>query len=406
MATFVYTARDRDGNKTVGSVTAKDSIEARTTLRYKDLFVTDIREKAERADSQASAGSFRKKKVKLQEMVVMSRQLSTLVRAGISIIECLHAVAEQAENATLQAALREVRTEVLSGSTLADAMRKQPTVFNEKYISLVQAGETGGVLEATLEVAADQFDKEADLREKVKGAFVYPALVFFASVAVVTFMLLFIVPVFAKVYEQVHATLPLVTLTLVTVSDIILHYWLFVLGGLWLMVFAIRKYIKTPAGRLVYDKVCLKLPIVGKLNRKIAVARFTQTLAGAVQAGVPIIRALMISANTSGNLVIVNAVVHVTNLIKEGSTLAAPLEATGQFPIMVTRMIAAGEQSGNLDEMLGEITKFFNRDIEYAVAKLTRIMEPLMTIVVGGIVLFVLLALYMPIFNLSNVIKR
>lgn len=406
MATFVYTARDREGNKTVGSVTAKDSIEARTTLRYKDLFVTDIREKAERADGQSSAGLFRKKKVKLQDMVVMSRQLATLVRAGISIIECLHAVAEQAENPALAEAVRDVRIDVLSGSTLADSMRKNPKVFNEKFVSLVQAGETGGVLEATLEVAADQFDKEADLREKVKGAFVYPALVLFASVGVVTFMLLFIVPVFAKVYDQVHATLPLVTLSLVTLSDVILHYWYIVLISAYVLFIIIRKYIKTPGGRLVFDKLMLKLPVLGKLNRKIAVARFTQTLAGAVQAGVPIVRALMISANTSGNMVIVNAVVHVTNLIKEGSTLAAPLEATGQFPIMVTRMIGAGEQSGNLDEMLSEITKFFNRDIEYAVQKLTRIMEPAMTIVVGGIVLFVLLALYMPIFNLSSVIKR
>ena len=284
MGTFVYTARDREGNKTVGSVTAKDSIEARTTLRYKDLFVTDIREKAERGDAASSAGMFRRKKVKLPDMVIMSRQLATLVRAGISIIECLHAVAEQAENPTLTDALREVRIEVLSGSTLADAMRKQPKIFNEKYVSLVQAGETGGVLEATLEVAAEQFDKESELREKVKGAFVYPALVFFASVAVVTFMLLFIVPVFAKVYDQVHATLPLVTLSLVTLSNIILHYWLFVIAGVWILVFVVRKYIQTPGGRLNYDRLCLKLPIVGKLNRKIAVARFTQTLAGAVQA--------------------------------------------------------------------------------------------------------------------------
>ena len=316
MATFQYTARDRDGNKSVGTVSAKDSAEARMTLRYKELFVTDIREKTGAGDPKAQPGLFRKKKVKLTDMVVMSRQLATLVRAGISIIECLHAVAEQAENLALSTALSEVRVDVLSGTTLAGAMRKIPKVFTEKYTALVEAGETGGVLEATLEIAAEQFDKEADLREKVKGAFVYPALVMVASIGVVTFMLLFIVPVFAKVYEQVHATLPLVTLSLVTLSDIILHYWLFVLGGMYAIVFICRRYIKTPNGKLVYDKICLKLPVLGKLNRKIAVARFTQTLAGAVQAGVPIIRALMISANTSGNMVIINAVIHVTNLIK------------------------------------------------------------------------------------------
>ena len=268
MATFVYTARDRDGNKTVGSVSAKDSAEARTTLRYKDLFVTDIREKASASEAQASSGLFRRKKIKLSDMVVMSRQLATLVRAGISIIECLHAVAEQAENQALANALREVRVDVLSGTPLAVSMRKLPKVFNEKYTSLVEAGETGGVLEATLEVAAEQFDKEAELREKVKGAFVYPALVLASSVAVVTFMLLFIVPVFAKVYDQVHATLPLVTLSLVTMSDIILHYWLFVIGGIWLLVFLIRRYVKTPGGRLVYDKIVLKIPVTRQTESK------------------------------------------------------------------------------------------------------------------------------------------
>jgi type IV pilus assembly protein PilC len=407
MPTFSYTARDRAGQQSTGVIAAKDPTEVREVLRNKDLFVTQIKEKS--GPSQGSGGglfsAFSKKKVKLTDMVVMSRQLATLVRAGISIVECLYAVAEQTENPVLKHTLSDIRLDVLTGSTLTDAMRKHPKVLSETYTSLVQAGETGGVLETTLEIAATQFDQEAELREKVKAAFVYPIIVLVASVGVVFFMLVFIVPVFAKVYEQFHAQLPAVTQLLVTMSFVIVHYWWMVLLCGIGIVMAFKRYIQTPTGRKIFDQIMLKLPLLGKLNRKIAVSRFTQTFAGAIKAGVPILRALAISAQTSGNVIIMDAIKKVANFVKEGATLSVPLEQTGQFPPMVTRMVSAGEQSGNLDTMLEEITKFYNRDIEYTVGKLTRIMEPAMTVVVGGIVLCVLLALYMPIFNLTNVVR-
>jgi type IV pilus assembly protein PilC len=401
MASFTYTARDRTGSARSGVIDAKHVAEARESLREKDLFVTNIQEKG-----PAKARTGRRKKVKLGDMVVMSRQLATLVRAGLSIIECLHTVATQTENPALAQAIDDVRLDVLTGSTLADSMKRHPKVFNEKYIALVHAGETGGVLDQTLEVAAEQFDKEADLREKVKSAFVYPMVVMIASIGVVIFMLVFIVPVFSNVYKQFNAKLPPVTELLVTLSFVILNYWWMVIGIGVALVMAFKRYHSTPQGRKVFDIIMLKLPLLGKLNRKIAVARFTQSFSGAIKAGVPILRALTISAQTSGNVVIMEAINKVTAQVKDGSTLAAPLEATGQFQPLVTRMIAAGEQSGNLDEMLSEVTKFYNRDIEYTVGKLTRIMEPLMTIAVGGIVLFVLLALYMPIFNMTQVVHK
>jgi type IV pilus assembly protein PilC len=402
MASFTYTARTRTGVQQQGVIEARHVAEARESLRGKDLFVTDIQEKA----GQAQAAKKKHKKVKLGDMVVMSRQLATLVRAGLSIIECLHTVASQSESPALADALYQVRMDVLTGSTLADAMKRHPKVFNEKYIALVQAGETGGVLDQTLEVAAEQFDKEADLREKVKAAFVYPMVVMISSIAVVVFMLVFIVPVFANVYKQFNADLPPITQLLVTMSFVILNYWYMVVAGIVAMVFLFKKWHATPRGRRTVDAIMLKLPLLGKLNRKIAVARFTQTFAGAIHAGVPILRALTISAQTSGNILIMEAIQKVTTMVKDGATLAAPLEATGQFQPLVVKMIAAGETSGNLDEMLDEVTKFFNRDIEYTVGKLTRIMEPLMTVAVGGIVLFVLLALYMPVFNLTHVVKK
>ena len=405
MPNYSYIARDRVGKQSVGTVAAKDLTEVREVLKGRELFITSIQEKADTPRGAGGNFSIGKKKVKLQELVVMSRQLATLVRAGISIIECLASVSAQTDSPTLKKVLDDIRLDVLTGSTLTEAMQKHPAVLSDMYVSLVQAGETGGVLERTLEIAATQYDQEAELREKVKAAFVYPVLVLVASIAVVFFMLVFIVPVFAKVYNQFHAQLPPVTQALVVLSDLIVHYWWLVGLITYAIYFALKKYSATPGGQRVFDILKLKMPLLGDLNRKIAVSRFTQTFSGAISAGVPILRALQIAAQTSGNLIMVEAIQKVSNAVKEGSTLSAPLEQSGQFPPMVTRMIAAGEHSGNLDTMLDEITKFYNRDIEYAVGKLTRILEPAMTVIVGGIVLFVLLALYMPIFNLGNVVR-
>lgn len=376
-------------------------------LRAKELYLTAYHT---RGVALTPAGKRRllpaRRRVTLGDMVVMSRQLATLVGAGLPIVEALFAVSAQTENPLLLQTLNQVRADVLAGSTLSEAMSRHPRIFNEMYVALVQAGEAGGVLEETLERAAIQFDKEAELREKVKSAFVYPTLVIAAAVAVVIFMLLFIVPVFARVYSQFNAELPLITRILVTMSYGLIHYsWMVILGLIGAFL-ALRRYVQTQRGRRQYDRLKLKMPLLGKLNRKIAVARFTQTMAAVTKAGVPILRALTVSANTSGNVILIEAVMRVARSVKEGATLAVPLEQTGEFPLMVTRMIAAGEQSGNLDEMLEQVTRFYERDIEYTVAKLTRLLEPAMTVVVGGVVLFILLALYMPVFNLTNVIRR
>lgn len=405
MPTFTYTARDRSGQLITGIQAAANPGDLRGQLREKNLFVTDAHEQSGLGDD-APSSIFGRKKVKLNDMVVMSRQLATLVHAGLNITECLYSVAGQSENPTLAATLDAVRKDVLSGSTLADGMRKHPDVFNEMYVSLVQAGEAGGLLDKTLETAAIQFDQEAELREKIKAAMTMPILVVIVAVLVVIFMLTAIVPVFAKVYDQFHATLPLVTLLLVKVSAIVVHYWLWVLIGIVIAAYVLRRFVKTPRGRHLYDAIKLKLPLLGKLNRKIAIARFCQTFSGMSAAGVPILRSLAVSANTCGNVIIQEAVMKVAEQVQQGAGLSKPLEATGEFPPMVTRLIAAGEQSGNIDAMLSEITSFYNRDIQYTVDKLTKLMEPLMTIVVGCLVLFILLALYMPIFSLTQVLKR
>jgi type IV pilus assembly protein PilC len=413
MPTFSYTARDTAGTSKQGYASAATSNELRETLRSKQLFLTAFKETSSKGgesdilDVTASSERTKKRrKAKLGDMVVMSRQLATMVGAGLPIVEALYAVAAQTDNAGLSQTLAEVRLDVLSGSTLSESMARHPKMFNEMYISLVQAGEVGGVLEETLETAAVQFDKEAELREKIKSAMVYPIIVVMASVAVVAFMLVFIVPVFANVYDQFNAKLPPVTMSLVVVSRIVRSYWYIVLSLIVLAWYSCKRFNQTPNGRRFFDGLKFKLPLIGKLNRKIAVARFTRTLAGLVRAGVPILRGLTISANTSGNVLIIEAIRKVVEFVKEGATISVPLEQTGEFPPMVTKMIAAGEQSGDLDHMLNEITRFYDRDIEYQVGRLMRIMEPLMTIFVGGVVLFILLALYMPVFNLTQVIRK
>jgi type IV pilus assembly protein PilC len=403
MAVFSYVARDQEGNQRLGTIEGRDLGDARENVRARDLYVVTIQRKA---DTSKQFSLFRKKKVKLGDLVVMSRQLATLFRSGISLLDCLYAASRQSESPVLAQALEGVRLAVMGGSTLTDAMKQFPDVFSGKFIALAQAGEAGGVLDQTLEVAADQFDREADLQEKIKAAAVYPTIVMCACVGVVIFMLVFIVPVFATVYTQFHAKLPPLTTLLINVSDVLLTYWWAVLMTVVVTTQLSKRFIRTPYGMRCYHRLQLKIPLLGKLNRKVAVARFTETFSGAVTAGIPILQALSVSGQTTGNVIIMDAIERAATQVQDGAPLAPSLEQSGEFPPMIIYMIASGEQSGSLDVMLAEITRFYSRDIEYAVGKLTRAMEPLMTILIGIIVLFILLALYMPVFNMTQVIQK
>jgi type II secretory pathway component PulF len=403
MAVFSYVARDQEGNQRLGTIEGRDLSEARENVRERDLYVVTIQK---RTDPGKQTSLFRKKKVKLGDLVVMSRQLATLFRSGISLLDCLYAAARQSESPLLSEALEGVRIAVMGGSTLTDGMKLFPEVFNIKFIALAQAGEAGGVLDQTLEIAADQFDREAELQEKIKAAAVYPVIVICACIGVVIFMLVFIVPVFADVYAQFHAELPPLTRMLITLSHVLVSYWWIITGIIVAVAQVWKRFIRTPYGMRFFHRMQLKLPLLGKLNRKVAVARFTETFSGAVTAGIPILQGLSVSGQTTGNVIIMDAIDRAAAQVQDGAPLAPSLEQSGEFPPMITYMIAAGEQSGNLDIMLAEITRFYSRDIEYAVSRLTRAMEPLMTILIGIIVLFILLALYMPVFNMTQVIQK
>lgn len=405
MPNFHYKARDMGGNMTSGVIFAESELALRNHLRDNRLFLVQFRKSAD-AGEKARNGIGRSRKVKLMELVVMSRQLATLVRAGLPIVETLDTLRAQVENPVLGQALGEIQSDVMSGSTLHEAMAKHPTIFTKLCISLVAAGEAGGNLDRTLDIMADQLDKDANIQAKIKGAMAYPKLVCVACVGVIVFMLVFIVPVFGKVYDQFHAKLPTVTLTLVALSNFVTHmWWLAVALGLGLFK-AWQMFRKTKPGIRFFDAFSLKVPIFGPIVRKIAIGRFAQTFAGSTRSGIPILNALAICADTAGNVIIHDSVMQVAAQVSEGAPLAPALDDTKQFPAMVTRMIAAGEKSGNLDEMLDEVARFYNRDVDFSVEKMTKLIEPMMTILVGGIVLFVLLALYMPVFNLGHVIKK
>jgi type IV pilus assembly protein PilC len=404
MPNYSYRARDLHGNPTAGVIYAETDAELRDKLRGNGLYLTNFKKTAE--GSEKSRKSIFAKKVKLTDLVVMSRQFATLVRAGLPIIETLGTLRVQTENPLIAEALTEIQQDVMAGGTLNQSMAKHPAIFNNLYVFLAAAGEASGTLDKTLEIVADQLEKEAVIQEQVKSAMAYPKLVVFACFGVVAFMLVFIVPVFSKVYTQFNASLPFITQLLITMSDIVTRFWWMTLIVIYLGFRGFVQFRKTEQGKRIVDRYSLKLPILGPILRKIAISRFTQTFAGATRSGVPILNGLAVSADTSGNSVIRDAVIEVANRVSEGAPLAATLDQTKVFPAMVTRMIAAGEKSGNLDEMLDEITKFYQRDVDYAITRMTKLIEPLMTILVGGIVLFVLMALYMPVFNLGKVLKK
>jgi type IV pilus assembly protein PilC len=407
MPTFAYTVRDRAGKISNGSLQATDVNELRRILRSNDLYLTEYKSSGGDTSTgrEQKPGLFGSTKIKLQDMVIVTRQLATLLRSGVPLTQGIEIVREQTNKPQLIEALRDMQAGVVGGEGVSTMMRKHPKVFNDLICSLVEAGEAAGNLDFALDVAADQLDREDELRRKVKAATTYPKLVVGASIGTVLIMLLCVVPVFSTVYKSLNTELPSMTKLLITLSDWVVQFWWLVFAGLFGINFGFKKYYATSSGKKRVDALTLRIPVMGPIFRKISIARFTQTLAGSMRAGVPVLRSLQISANTAGNAIIRDAVHEVAANVRDGSQIGIELEKSGHFPLMVTRMITAGEASGNVDEMLDEINRFYERDVAYSVEQLTKMIEPLMTIVVGGIVLFVLLALYMPVFSLGEAFR-
>jgi len=403
MATFVYKVRDRSGKIFSGNMEGQNRSSVVSRLREMDYYITSVSEKKKNILFSTQLKFFTG--IKLRDLTIFYRQFATMVNAGLTLVNSLDILTEQVENKVLADDIKIVKSDVEAGSTLADAMAKFPLVFTELYISMVRAGEVGGVLDEILNKIADLMEKEFALRQKVKSAMAYPSFVAGAAVIMSIFMLTFILPQFVGVFKQFGGELPALTQFFVTLTYLFNRYWylfFIVFAGL---IAAFLAYKKTPQGKLNFDKFKLRAPIIGELNRKSAVSRFTRILGTLIKSGVPILEALQVSSNAIGNLVISSAVLGARTKIKEGQSISGPLAASGTFPPMVTQMIMVGEESGELEEMLINVAKFYDEEVDRAVERLTAIVEPLMMAFIALTVGVMIIAMYLPIFNMVNLIR-
>ena len=395
---FVWKGRSPKGEILSGEYAAVDKREVSEYLRKRRIIITTIRKKP-KALRFGGGG-----RVKVRDLSVFTRQFATMVNAGLPLVQCLDILGRQMEKPRFRTTVQQVMMDVEGGATLAEGLQRHPQVFSELYTNMVAAGETGGILDTILTRLAAYLEKADALQRKVKGAMTYPSIVLFVAVGACTFMLLFVIPVFAKMFSDFGGTLPAPTRIVMGLSKFLQHYWWALVLGITGAVFAFKRYRASAAGRLRTDKLSLRLPILGDVLRKSAVARFTRTLGTLVGAGVPILQGLEITSKTAGNVVIQNAIVQTQKSISQGDTIAEPLRQSGVFPPMVVQMIGIGEQTGALDEMLNKIADFYDDEVDTAVDALTASIEPIMIVVMGVMVGGMLVAMYLPMFKMANVV--
>lgn len=403
MATYTYKARSRSGEVLEDQIEASDQMAVASELRQQGLLVIDIKEQG--AAQKDILEPF--KKVKLQDTVVFTRQFATMINAGLPIVRALYILGEQTGNKKLQDVIVRVRKDVEAGLALSEALAKHPKVFSRLYVEMVRAGEIGGILDGVLLRIAAQLENDQELRRKVKSAMTYPTIVLILAVLAAAFMLIFIVPIFARMFEDLGGTLPLPTRIAMGASDLLTSFFgVLIAAALIGGVMFFLRWKNTEQGRRVWGRIVLKLPVrIGDIIQKVALARFARTLGTLSAAGVPILQALEITATSSGNWVIENALLRSRDSIRQGIPIYRPLEEEPVFPPMVTRMIAVGEETGDLDGMLTKIAEFYESEVDAAVKALTSIIEPLMIVVVGGIVGGIIIAMYLPMFRIFELIE-
>ncbi len=401
-ATYEYKVRDRSGNLVSGQLVGDSEGLVMTKLR--EMGLTPIEVKKTKTGLKMEI-NLRPGRVKLKDLAVFSRQFATMVNSGLPILRALAILADQTENKELEKVLTQVRVDVEQGQSLSGAMDRHPKAFNDLYIAMVKSGETGGVLDTVLLGVADNIEREVELRRKIKSAMTYPLVVVILVTFILGGMLLFVVPQFETIYAQLGGKLPLPTRILLGVSQALRNYWYLFMGFVAASVYALRRYKRTERGRATVDAAKLKIPIFGQLFRKTALARFSSTLGMLLRSGVPILQALDIVADTVNNKVISKAVVDVQGSVREGESIAKPLSRHAVFPPMVVQMLAVGEETGAVDTMLDKVADFYNSEVSASVDALTSLIEPLMIAIVGGGVGAAVIALYMPMFNIINLIK-
>jgi len=404
MATYAFKALDLSGTPTKGEMDAGDKQAVAAQLRSKGLIVVDIEELV-----PASAGDLlaRWKKVKGDDLVIATRQLSTMVNSGMSLLRSLYIIEEQTESEKLRDIFVAVRKDVEAGLALSDSLKKHPDVFNDLYVAMVEAGETGGILDSTLLRVADQLEKDAALKRQIKAAMMYPSLIGGFAFVVLFALVAFLVPVFEKIFKDFGGDLPAITKFTVMLSHLFTDRFYVLFGGIFVTVFTFRKWKNSERGRMQWDRLKLKFPMkIGDIVQKVALARFSRTFSGLIAAGVPMLEAIDITGRTSGNKVIEQAMNEVRESVKKGGSLTAPMmDVPEAFPVMVTQMIGVGEETGALETMMTKIAEFYEEQVEAAVKALTSILEPIMIVFVGGIVGFIVIAMYLPMFKVYDSIK-
>jgi len=383
-----------------GEMEGPNEAAIRIHLRQQNIVPTKISTKGK----EISFSLPYKKKVKQRSVAIFTRQLATMIDAGLPLVQSLEILSAQQEEKVFKNIIREIREDVEGGSTFAGALKKHPVTFNELYTNLVVAGEEGGILDTILTRLANYIEKSEALKKKVKSALIYPATIVGVAVIVVAILMIFVIPVFENLFKSSGQALPLPTLIVVTLSKLIKKYVVIFIPTMILLIFLFRKYYQTEKGKAVVDRLLLKIPVFGSLLRKVAVARFSRTLGTLVSSGVPILDGLIIVSRTSGNKTIETAILNARASIREGETIAEPLARSGIFPPMVIQMISVGESTGALDSMLSKIADFYEEEVDIAVANLTSLLEPFLMIFLGVVIGGVVISMYLPIFSMASAI--
>jgi type IV pilus assembly protein PilC len=400
MPTYTWEGKSGLGELKKGEMVAENPAIARIQLRKLRINPTRIRQKKEEAETKFSL----RRKVPEKSIVIFTRQFATMINAGLPLVQCLGILAAQQENPAFARIISQVKGDVESGQSLAEALKKHPKIFNDLYVNLVEAGEAGGILDVILSRLSSYIEKLQKLKKKVKGALVYPAVVISVAVLVMAVILIFVIPVFEKMFKDFGHALPTPTQFVIALSRFVKNNFIYLIIALVGMVLVFRQFYRTSWGKYLLDDLSLRLPVFGPLLRKVAVAKFTRTFGTMVGSGVPILEALDIVARSAGNKIIEKALVKARSSISQGKTIAEPLEESKIFPVMVTQMIHVGESSGELDTMLTKIADFYDDDIDAAVATMTSMLEPILMVVLGTLIGGLVISMYLPIFRMAAVL--
>lgn len=400
METYVWSGRSREGQKHKGELAAKSRDEVISIMRKQNIMVTSVAKRARKFSINLPF----KSKVSDKDIALFTRQFATMIDAGLPLVQCLDILSKQADNKAFAAVINEIRQDVEAGSTYADSLKKHPGVFGDLYANMVAAGEMGGILDTILNRLSKYIEKNIKLKRQVKAALFYPSTIVAVAFIVIIVLLVYVIPIFAKMFTDFGGILPMPTQLVIGASNFMRGNILIIIGIMVVAIIGARKYYKTQRGRLVVDSMVLKLPVFGMLARKISVATFTRTLGTLISSGVPILDGLDIVAKTSGNKVVEKAIYATRQSVSEGKTLSEPLETSKVFPPMVVQMIAVGETTGALDAMLSKIADFYDEEVDSTVGIMTSLLEPILMIFLGIVIGFIVVAMYLPIFKLAGTI--